>query len=160
MTDITRAVAIRRGLRNLDGNGSTLGWPGDSAIELELGRAYDAGHIAAGRTNIPRAVAIRRGLRNLDAVASSPVDVFDEAAKLELARAYDAGHIAGSGVKNQTDAEQHLAEVARELTGYQIHLITETISPELGAALEAVLETRETEPCPIPGAEFDVGAEL
>lgn len=45
MSDLTRAVAIRRGMRNLDA------WPGhtpehDNAVELELGRAYDAGHIA------------------------------------------------------------------------------------------------------------------
>lgn len=113
-------------------------------------------------TDITRAVAIRRGLRNLDLNGTACHDTEAAAIELELARAYDAGHIAGSGVRHQTDAEQHLAECARELTGYQAHIITETVSPELGAALEAVLETRETEPCPspIPGSEFDVGVEL
>lgn len=110
-------------------------------------------------TDITRAVAIRRGLKNLDA-ARERGDMSPEPVELELARAFDAGHIEGSGVKHQTEAEQHLAEVARQLTGYQVHLISETISAELGAALEAVLETRETEPCPIPGSEFDVGVEL
>lgn len=91
-------------------------------------------------TDITRAVAIRRGLRNLDICHSVGAAAFE----LELARAYDAGHIVGSGVKHQTDAEQRLAEVARQLTGYQIHLITETVSPELGAALLAVLPASES----------------
>jgi hypothetical protein len=46
MTDITRAVAIRRGLRNLDLNDTACHDADANAIELELARAYDAGHIA------------------------------------------------------------------------------------------------------------------
>lgn len=111
--------------------------------------------------NIERNIAIARGLESLDlSLNDRPDQVILDAVQLELGRAYDAGHIAGSGVKSQTDAEQHLAEVARGLTGYQCHLIHETISPELGEALEAVLEKSDTIPCPIPGAEFDVGVDL
>lgn len=109
--------------------------------------------------NIARAVAIRRGLRNLDAATGGFMsgEKPSAAIELELARAYDAGHIAGSGVKNQTDAEQHLAEVARQLTAYQAHVIGETISRELAEAIDAVAdEKRDTMPCPPPtNEEFD-----
>ncbi len=116
-------------------------------------------------TDITRAVAIRRGLRNLDASPAQfgPVtDALYGAIELELARAYDAGHVAGSGVKHQTDAEQHLAEVARELTEYQAQTIGVHVSLELLDALEKVRASDESKNTltPMPDGSFDVGVEL
>ncbi len=110
-------------------------------------------------TDITRAVAIRRGLRNLDATSLGDQVL---AIELELGRAYDAGHIAGSGVKHQTDAEQHLAEVARELTDYQTRTIGVHVSLELLDALENVRAPDESKNTltPMPDGSFDVGVDL
>lgn len=108
-------------------------------------------------TDITRAVAIRRGLRNLDVLTERPREAFE----LELARAYDAGHIAGSGVKNQTDAEQHLANVVRELTEYQAQTIGAHVSLELLDAIESVRAPEaKNDITPIPDGSFDIGVEL
>ncbi len=107
-------------------------------------------------TDITRAVAIRRGLRNLDARSNS-ADL-GHAFELELARAYDAGHVAGSGVRHQTDAEQHLAEVVRELSDAEVNALGVRISLELCDAIEAVRpkgDVEETE-----AENFDIGADL
>ena len=91
-------------------------------------------------TDITRAVAIRRGLRNLDAEVGVS-NAVDEALKLELGRAYDAGHIAGSGVRHQTDAEQHLCEVIRELSDTQVVYVGLFASLDLLDAIEAIRST-------------------
>lgn len=108
-------------------------------------------------SDITRATAIRRGLRNIDAT-HSPGTRLTEAIQLELARAFDAGHIVGSGVKNQTDAEQHLAEVVRHLTAYQAEVIGTHVSLELLDAIEKVREPEAKNTLtPMPDGSFDVG---
>ena len=97
---------------------------------------------------ISRAVAIRRALRNLD-LAAIEVRSYN-AIELELARCFDAGHIAGSGVKNQTEAEQHLAEFVRHLPAYTVHAIGATFGGDLEAAIDAVRE-----PTTLEGVSLD-----
>ncbi len=88
-----------------------------------------------------RAIAIRRALRNLDALGLGHHST--TALEIELARAYDAGHVAGSGVRHQTDAEQHLAEVVRGLGCYQVALLDAHVGPELYDAVNAIRDERE-----------------
>lgn len=107
-------------------------------------------------SDITRAVAIRRGLRNLDGCTVSSYSDWHHAIELELGKAYNAGHIAGSGVKNQTDDEQHLAEVVRQLTNYQCVAIGAHISLEL---LDAIEKVRGPEPQQEP-ENFSIGDEL
>ncbi len=105
-------------------------------------------------SDITRAVAIRRGLRNLDANGHDA----GQGVELELARAYDAGHIAGSGVRHQTDAEQHLCEVIRELGDVSVQSIGLAVSLELLDAIEAIRskgDAEDNEP-----ENFSIGDEL
>lgn len=142
MTDITRAVAIRRGLRNLDTTYITRAISGYMNARLA-----DGTYVLKGTT----AQRVRDLLSEDHATAL----------ELELGRAYDAGHIAGSGVRHQTDAEQHLAEVVRELTEYQTQTIGVHVSFELLDAIEKVRDpAAKNTLTPIPDGSFDVGVDL
>lgn len=60
-----------------------------------------------------------------------------------LGDAYNSGHVNGSAVRSLTDAETDLAEAARLLTEYQVQLISDHISPEFAALVEAIREPEE-----------------
>lgn len=109
-------------------------------------------------SDITRAVVIGRCLRNLDESAEATLGgkiMRESAIELELGRAFDAGHIAGSGVRHQTDAEQHLAEVVRELSNSQLQILGSCISLDLLDAIEKVRSTGDVEET--EAENFDVG---